>query len=105
MNYYEFEAGGESYKLRLDIERTIQLENLLGKNPIMIFSDTELPKIGDMCAVLYCSLQAYNHGCTMKKAYSIFEEWLDDGNTPSDFISVILEIYKASGLLGGGEKN
>lgn len=103
MMYYDFEAGGETYKLRLNTRQTCVLEQMLGKNPIMIFSGDSLPMISDMCAVLHASLQELNHNISMQKVYDIFDAYLADGHTPSDFVSVILEVYKVSGLLEGGE--
>ena len=103
MMYHDFEVGGETYKLRLNTRQTCVLEQTLGKNPIMIFSDDRMPKISDMCSVLHASLQELNHGISMTKVYEIFDEYLADGHTPSDFISVILEVYKVSGLLDGGD--
>ena len=40
----------------------------------------------------------------MDKVYDIFDAYLADGHTPSDFIGVIVEVYKVSGLLEGGEE-
>lgn len=104
MMYYDFEAGGEAYKLRLNTRQSCVLEKMLGMNPLMIFSVDGIPKISDMCAVLHASLQELNHGVSMQKVYEIFDAYLADGHTPSDFVSVIFEVYKVSGLLEGGEE-
>lgn len=105
MLYFDFEAGGEAYKLRLNTRAAVTLEAQLGKNPLMIFQEGELPKIAEMCAVLHASAQELNHGVTMEKVYKIFDAYLDEGHTPAEFIGVILEIYKVSGLLEREEKN
>lgn len=102
--YYEFEAGEQVYKLRLTTRAIIQLEAVLGKNPLMVFSDGELPRVTDMCAVLHAALQDQTHGMTMEKTYKVFDEYLQAGHTPSDFVSVMIEIYRVSGLLEGGEE-
>lgn len=103
MNYYEFEAGENSYKLRLNTAAVVQLEKMLGCNPLGIFSDEKLPTVTDMCAVLHCAMQELNHGVSMTKCYAIVDEWQADGHAITDFISVIVEIYKASGLIVSGE--
>lgn len=106
MLYYEFEVSGEIYKLRLNTRAIITLENTLGKNPLMVFNGEELPKIADMCAILHAAMQEMNHGCSMEKVYNVFDAYLAEGHTPGEFINVILEIYKVSGLLEGStEKN
>lgn len=108
MMYYDFNAGNKAYKLRLNTRNTIQLEKTLGCNPLSVFGDGEtLPTFTVMIAILHASLQQYHHGITMADAADIFDEYLADGNSATDFIPVILEIYKASGLIRevDGEKN
>ena len=36
---------------------------------------------------------------TLDNAYSIFDEWLADGHTVMDFLAVIIDIYKVSGII------
>lgn len=108
MNYIDFTAGNKDYKLRLNIRNTVALEKQLGCNPISIFGTGEtLPTITQMVQVLHASLQHYNHGISFVDAETIFEEWLEDGNTITDFLNIIIEIYKVSGIISGGnsEKN
>lgn len=100
MMYYDFNAGNKAYKLRLNTRNTIALEKQLGCNPLAVFGDGEtVPTITVMVAILHASLQQYQHGITMADAADIFDEYLADGNAATDFIPVILEIYKASGLI------
>ena len=100
MNYIDFTAGNKDYKLRLNTRNTILLEKQLGCNPLSIFGDGEtIPTITTMVAILHASLQQYNHGISLNDAYDIFDAWLGDGNSTTDFIPIILEIYKASGII------
>ena len=100
MNYIDFTAGNKDYKLRLNTRNTILLEKQLGCNPLSIFGDGEtIPTITTMVAILHASLQQYNHGISLNDAYDIFDAWLADGNSTTDFIPIILEIYKASGII------
>ena len=52
-----------------------------------------------MVYILHASLQQYNHGITLNDAFDIFDEFLAEGKATTDFIPVILEIYKASGII------
>lgn len=108
MLYYDFNAGNKDYRLRLNTRNTVALEKQLGCNPLAIFGagDT-IPTITSMVAILHCSLQQYHHGITMNDAFDIFDQWLEEGHTITDFIPVILEIYKVSGIIkeGSNEKN
>lgn len=99
MMYYDFEAGSKVYKLRLNTRNIVMLEKQLGCNPLGIFGDgSQLPTITQMVNVLYASLQQYNHGITLEKAYEIFDAYTEE-HASTDFINVILEIYRASGII------
>lgn len=112
MNYIDFEAGNKAYRLRLTTRALVALEKQIGCNPLAIFGNGDsIPTITVMVAILHASLQAYNHGITMDDAYDIFDDYLADGHTMTDFLPVIIALYRASGLIaderseGGAEKN
>lgn len=98
--YVDFSAGGKDYKLRLNTRNTVTLEKQLGCNPLAIFGDGDtMPTITTMVQVLYCSLLQLNHGVTLDDAYNIFDAYLADGNGATDFLSVMIDIFKVSGLI------
>ena len=100
MMYLDFTAGNKDYKLRLSTRNTVMLEKQLGCNPLAIFgSGDTIPTITQMVNILYASLIQYNHGTTLNDAYDIFDAYLADGHTMTDFIQVIVDIYKTSGLI------
>jgi hypothetical protein len=100
MLYFDFEAGNKAYKLRLNVRNTVMLEKALGCNPLAIFGNGDtLPTITTMVNILFASLQQYHHGITINDAYDIFDAYLEDGHTATDFVPVILEIYKVSGII------
>lgn len=105
MMYIDFRAGEKEYKLRLNIRNTVALEKQLGCNPLMIFNDGDtIPTITTMVNVLHAALQQYNHGITLNDAYTIFEEWLNDGHTVVDFLPIIIDVYKVSGIIKQDEE-
>lgn len=100
MMYFDFEAGNKAYKLRLTTRAVMALESKIGCNPMMIFgTGNRVPTVTEMIHVLHNSLTQFNHGITFNDAVKIFDEWLDDGHTPTDFISVIVDVYKVSGII------
>ena len=108
MLFYDFEAGNKTYKLRLSTRNIVALEKQLGCNPLGIFKDDDtLPTVSEMVAILFNSLQQFNHGISMNDAYDIFDAYLADGHSMTDFILVILEVYKVSGIIkeDASEKN
>lgn len=105
MLWYDFEAGNKAYKLRLNTRNTVTLEKALGCNPLAIFGNGEtIPTVTEMVQILFCSLQQYHHGITLNDAFDIFDEYLADGNSVTDFIPIILEVYKVSGLIRSDAK-
>ena len=100
MLYVDFNAGGKDYRLRLTTRDIVSLEKRIGCNPLAIFGDGDtLPTITTMVGILHASLQTYEHGLTLDDAYKVFDAWLADGHTMTDFIQVIVDIFKASGLI------
>lgn len=100
MNFIDLEIGDKSYRLRLSTRNIVLLEKQLGCNPLAIFGNGDtVPTITVMVAVLHASLQQYNHGITINDAYDIFDAYLAEGHSAVDFIPVIMDIYKASGII------
>ena len=100
MMFYEFTAGNKDYKLRLTTRSIVALEKQLGCNPLAIFGNGDvMPTVTQMVAVLHASLQSMQHGVDMAAAYDVFDDFLADGHNMTDFLPVIVEVYKVSGLL------
>lgn len=99
--YVNFEANNKAYKLRLNTKNVVALEKALGCNPLNIF-DVEgltMPSVTSMVTVLHAALQQYNHGVSMNDAYDIFDDYITDGHSVDEFIYIILDIYRESGLI------
>ena len=98
--YFDFEAGNKAYKLRLTTKAVMALESKIGCNPMMVFGNgNRIPTVTEMVHILHNSLTYLNHGITLNDATNIFDTWLEDGHTPTDFIQVIVGIYKESGII------
>ena len=99
MLYTDFTAGGKEYKLRLATRNIVALEKAIWFNTLSIFGDgEELTSINTMVMILWQSLQKFHHNIGLNEAYDIFDEYLEE-NTMTDFIPVILDIYKVSGII------
>lgn len=99
MMYTEFTVKEKTYKLRLATRNIVALEKAIGCNPLGIFGNgEELPSVTTMVNILFHSMQKYNHGIGLNDAFDIFDEYLED-HSVTEFISVILEIYKVSGIM------
>lgn len=103
--YYVFTVGNKEYKLHLSTRNVVMLEKQLGCNPLMIFGTGDrIPTVEEMVNVLYASITKYNHGITLNDTFDIFDAYLEDGHTITDFIQVIVDIYKASGIIAKSEE-
>lgn len=102
--YLDFNVGEKTYKLRLTTRNIVALEKVIKCNPLAIFGNNEeIPEVSTMVAILWQSLQTFQHGIGLDETYSIFDEYLIK-NSMTDFISVILDIYRVSGIIKGGNK-
>lgn len=107
MMYLDFSTGNKDYKLRLNTRNIVSLEKQLGCNPLGIFGvdGNTIPTITQMVVILHNSLQQFHHGISLDDAYDIFDEWLANDHVATDFLTVILDIYKVSGIIKTTEKN
>lgn len=98
--YFDFEAGNKVYKLRLTTKAIMALESKIGCNPLMIFGRGDrVPTRTEMVHILHNSLTSLQHGITLDKAIEIFDAWIADGHQDTDFIAVIIGIYRVSGIM------
>lgn len=104
MLYFDFEAGNNTYKLKLTTQDIVNLEKRLGCNPLMVFGNGDrVPTVTEMVNVLHCSLQKFHHGITLADAYNIFDDYLET-HVMTDFIAVMVDIYKVSGIIQKDKK-
>ena len=100
MMYFDFETNEQTYKLRLTTVNIMQLEKKIGGNPLSVFGNgARIPSVTEMVSILWAAAQDQQHGITFEKATSIFTKWLEEGHTITDFIHVIVGVYRASGII------
>ena len=102
MLYTTFTVKDKEYKARLNAKACVDLEKKLGTNPlnvvVEIANQKTLPELNKMLLILHASLTTYNHGITLDKVYSIYDDFVDEGKTLVDLIPIVLEIFKVSGF-------
>lgn len=100
MKFLDFEVGNKTYQLRLTTRSIVNLEKKIGMNPLAIFGQGDVvPTLTTMLTIFHCALQATHRTITEDDAYNLFDEWLDEGHSLAEFVPVILDIYKVSGLI------
>lgn len=89
-------------KLRLRSRDCVDLERRIGESPLNILmrtsSEEKMPTVGFIVAVLYSSLQAYEHGYTMDKTYDLYDDYIDDGHDLTDALGLITDVFEVSGF-------
>ena len=95
--YTTLEIADKEYKLRLNALNQIKLEEKLGKNPLDIFNTGgSIPKLSDMITVLHFALKTYHE---KEKAYDVYDAYIDNGGSYTDFVMVVMKVMEDCGLL------
>ena len=55
--------------------------------------------IMELVFILHSALQPYNHNIKIDDVYDLFDEYIADGHTYMDFINVVIELFKVSGVI------
>ena len=96
--FYEWNG----YKLRLDGKRIVDLETALGgKSPLSVFVDVRenVPLLKELLLILHYSLQPLNNNIKLENTYEIYDKWISEDNVITDLYTVIIEVFKMSGLI------
>lgn len=99
MNAFVLQINGKDYRLKLPTRMIVTLEDRIGANPLAIFGNDSIPKVKDLMLIFHAALQPYNHSISLTDAYDLFDAYLEEGHTLPDFVTVIMEIFRASGLI------
>lgn len=102
MNFVTLPINDKEYKLVLTTRGLVELEKKLGYNPIEILmraSEGTLPQIGEMVYTFWAACLKYNHNININTAYDIFDDYIAEGHSYTDFLEVMVDIFKASGLI------
>ena len=106
MSFVEFVVDGKTYKLRLSTRSIVNLEKKIGRNPLDIFTtltNNSLPKMTELMLLLHASMQQLNHGIKEDEVYDIYDDYLAEGHTLTDFMNVLLEVFEVSGFISQDE--
>lgn len=108
MNYTEITIKGNTYKLRMNTRSTVALEKSLGKNPLNIFMNLdngEMPKITEIALMFHAALQQYNHSMSIDSVYALIDDYLEEGHSIIDLITLFIEVFQEAGIIPKVEEN
>ena len=101
MLFTTFKIGDKEYKLRLTTGAMIELEGKLGKNPLTLIADVSaknvLPKMSEAMLILHYAMIKFQPKQSLKDTYSLYDDYVDAGNTYGDLICVLVDALSVSG--------
>lgn len=97
---YIWKVKDKSYNLKLRTKRVLQLEQAIGCNPLMIFGleGDKIPSTKQLIAIIHAAIQD-DKLMTEDVVEDLVDDWIEDGHTYGDLIPLIMDIYRASGLI------
>lgn len=104
--YHTLDTGKNQYKLRLDAKNAVAVEKALGKSLFALFGEgnvNELPTTEQIVTVLHGALQKYHHGISYENAFSILDEYIENGGTYLGMFQELLEMLQVSGFFKAPE--
>lgn len=96
-------AGGEEYKLRLTAGAIMSIEKKLGKSIFSGLEHIQDNMVETVTTILWGAMQPLNAGFTMEKAFSLFDDYIDDGHSLEDLMKEINGLFEASGFFKKGQ--
>ena len=119
-------VGNEEYKLKLNTNATILIEDKLGGNildgvlalgksadikvdedggvDVEQMSKIPMPSLKYCVTVLWGALQKFHHGMTFSKTCDLVDEYIEPGNTQLDLFAEIMDLLTESGILGDSKE-
>ncbi|MEG0753163.1 MAG: DUF6096 family protein [Angelakisella sp.] len=98
-----FQVGSEEYKLRLTADAILTAEKKLGKSVFTALQNIQDNLFETVTVILWAAMQSMQHGTTMEKVYTLYDQYIDDGNSIEDLLQVISALFEASGFFKKGQ--
>ena len=107
MLFHMIKIGENDYKCTLTMKSLVAAEKRIGENPLnmlMTLEGNQLPSFEKLMILFHESLQKYQHSITMDEAYDLYDAYISDGNGFADFMTEIINVFKASGIIQEDKK-
>lgn len=90
-----WKVGEETYRLRLDTAKIIEVERTLGKSLLNASADTSLTSI---LTILHGAIQRYQHGITIQEIYKIYDRYVSAGGSMFEVLDIIMKVLENAGF-------
>jgi hypothetical protein len=102
-SFYTITIGGEEYKLRLTASAIMAIEKKLGKSLFTALENIQDNFVETVITILWGSMQPLNANIPYEKATTLFDKYIDDGNSVEDLMQEINTLFEASGFFTKGQ--
>ena len=96
-------VGGEEYKLRLTASAIVSIEKKLNQSLFTALEHIQDNMVETVTTILWGAMQPLNAGFTTEKAYDLYDEYIDEGNSIEDLMQVINGLFEVSGFFKKGQ--
>lgn len=99
MKHHVITIAGKELKCRLNTQNIIALEKKLGgKSVLKVLMEEQIPSLDMVLNTLHASLQTLEHGYTLEKVYSLYDEYVEEDKTYTDLIPELISVLEVSGF-------
>jgi len=95
-----WDVGGTAYRMKLRTGAIKELESRY-KTSLMKLIDTgeTMPPLSVMLDIIHAAMQDYNHGIKMKDVEALFDKYVDEGGSQTDFfVGPYMDVFTVSGF-------
>lgn len=97
------------YVMNLNTKAMVEAEDRMNKSLFlyihpMLKEPMELPLLKDSLIIFHQALVQYQHGISLDDVYDLYDKYLKEGHTYSNFVEQIVELLRDSGMLPNSDE-
>lgn len=100
---HTFFVADRKYKLYLNLDTIMQIEEHLDKPTSKILKNIYESNVEAIVTIIWGAAQAVNRGFSYEKAMQLFDDYIDEGYSIEELIIEINALFDVSGLFKKGQ--
>ena len=101
--FHTITVDGEEYKLRLTASSISTIEKKLNKSLNAALKNTQDNTLETIITILWGARQPFDSSFTFENAQSLFDQYIDDGNSIEELMQEINGLFETSGFFKKGQ--
>ena len=102
--FHTLKVGENEYKLRLTASAIMSIEKKLGKSLFSALENIQDNMVETITTIIWGALQPFNANFPFDKAASLFDDYIDEGNSIEDFMQELNTLFETSGFFRKGQE-